>query len=172
MTINFELKEFKIRPWQPGDELSLVENANNAQIWENLRDLFPYPYTLKDAQAWIRLTKKEKPRCNFAIEVDAKAVGGIGIALQQDVYRKSVEVGYWLGEKYWRRGIMTEAVQALTEYAFETFEICRVYAGIFEWNKASMRVLEKAGYECEGRLKKSVTKNGRTGDQFIYAIIK
>lgn len=172
MTTSFDLEKSAVRPWKPGDELSLVENANNKKIWLNVRDIFPYPYTLKDAKQWIQLTKAEKPPKHFAIEVNGQAVGGIGVAPQQDVYRHSAEIGYWLGEKHWRKGIMTEAVKTITAYAFETFEICRIYAGVFEWNEASKRVLEKAGYECEGRLRKSVTKNGRTGDQFVYGIIR
>ena len=100
------------------------------------------------------------------------AVGGIGILLQEDVHRRSAEIGYWLGEDYWGRGIVTEAVRRVTDWAFENFDLCRIFAHVFAWNPASMRVLEKAGYEYEGRLRQSVTKDGQTIDQVIYAIIR
>jgi RimJ/RimL family protein N-acetyltransferase len=109
---------------------------------------------------------------SYAIVVDGEAVGGIGIVLQPDVFRRSAEIGYWLGEQYWGRGIVTEALRALTEYAFANFDLCRIYAGVFESNPASMRVLEKAGYAFEGRMKKAVTKDGKTMDDFIYAITR
>ena len=94
------------------------------------------------------------------------------MVLKDDVFRRSAEIGYWLGEGYWARGIVTEAVRAVTNYAFATFDLCRVYAGVFEWNPASARVLEKAGYEFECRMKKSVTKDGETIDELIYAIVR
>ena len=109
---------------------------------------------------------------NFAIVVDGVSVGAIGLVLKDDVFRRSAEIGYWLGTDYWGRGIVTEAVRAVTDYAFATFDICRVYAGVFEWNPASMRVLERAGYELEGRMRKSVTKDGETVDELIYAVIR
>ena len=99
-------------------------------------------------------------------------IGGIGLELGSDIFQRSAEMGYWLGEPFWGRGIATEAVRAITNYAFSTFNLCRIYAGVFEWNPASMRVLEKAGYICEGRLKKSVFKDGRVIDQFLYAMTR
>src|SRR5688500_2852278 len=111
------------------------------------------------------------PENSFAIAVDDEAVGGIGFTVQHDVARRSAEIGYWLGEEFWGRGITTEALVAVTDYAFRHYALCRLYAHVFEWNHASARVLEKAGYEFEGRLKKSVTKNGQTIDQLMYAII-
>jgi RimJ/RimL family protein N-acetyltransferase len=104
--------------------------------------------------------------------VDEEAVGGIGFTVQPDVAHRSAEIGYWLGEKFWGRGIATEALKAVTEYAFANYDLCRLYAHVFDWNPASARVLEKAGYRFEGRLKKSVTKNGQTIDQLIYAMVR
>jgi RimJ/RimL family protein N-acetyltransferase len=104
--------------------------------------------------------------------VDDEAVGGIGFTLQQDVAFRSAEIGYWLGEEFWGRGIATEALKAVTEHAFNEYDLCRLYAHVFEWNQASARVLEKAGYEFEGRLRKSVTKDGKTIDQLMYAITR
>ena len=170
-----EMKLIKsvLRAWKPGDEPSLVRHANSRTIWRNLRDAFPHPYTLVDAKRWIEVANPTKTAIiNFAIVVDSSAVGGIGLVLKEDVFRRSAEIGYWLGEEFWGRGIVTEAIRAVTDYAFETFDLCRVYAGVFEWNPASMRVLEKAGYEFECRMKKSVTKDGETIDELIYAVVR
>lgn len=161
-----------IRRWQFVDEQSLVANANNEKVWMNVKDVFPFPYTNHDAKDWIRFTRLENPATNFAIVVDSKAVGGIGLTLKSDIYRKSAEIGYWLGEPYWNQGIVSAAVKAFTDYAFATFDLCRISAGIIEWNKASARVLEKSGYEFEARLRKNITKNGVTVDELIYAFIK
>jgi RimJ/RimL family protein N-acetyltransferase len=170
MELKFD--KFTIRYWQAGDEATLAENANNRKIWRNVRDRFPHPYTLEDAVWWIRFANSETPICNFAIEIDGAAVGGIGLILRDDVYRLSAEIGYWLGEDYWGRGIVTQAVGAVTDYAFANFKLCRIYAEVFEWNPASMRVLEKAGYQFEGRLRKSAIKDGHIIDACIYAIVR
>jgi ribosomal-protein-alanine N-acetyltransferase len=166
------LANAKLRRWKAGDEESLVQQANNQRIWRNLRDRFPNPYTMEDARIWIGIASVCEPQTSFAITVDDLAVGGIGILLQEDVHRRSAEIGYWLGEDYWGRGIVTEAVRRVTDWAFENFDLCRIFAHVFAWNPASMRVLEKAGYEYEGRLRQSVTKDGQTIDQVIYAIIR
>jgi len=170
--MEIRLGGFKMRPWRVGDECSLQENADNPRFNENLRDRFPSPYTLEDARQWIEATGKQKPPSNFAIEVSGKAVGAIGLDLQDDVHRRSAEIGYWLGEPYWGRGIMTAAVRAMTDYGFATFDICRIFATVYEWNPASARVLEKAGFEFEARLRKSVTKNARTGALLIFAQVR
>lgn len=161
-----------IRSWRPRDDRSLVVHANNRNIWRNLRDEFPYPYTQADAEAWIKNATAAIPETAFAVAVEGAAVGGVGLRLGQDIYRRSAEIGYWLGEAYWGRGIATEAVRAMTDYAFLRFDLARVWAGVFEWNLASMRVLEKAGYEREGRLRQSVTKDGQTVDELLYAIVR
>jgi RimJ/RimL family protein N-acetyltransferase len=161
-----------LREWRRGDEAWLVRHANNPKVAQNLRDRFPHPYTLDDANRWIAHASAEDPVTNFAIVADGEAVGGIGVLRQQDVDRRSVEIGYWLGEAYWGRGFATDAVCAVTEYAFANFDICRIYATVFESNPASVRVLEKAGYTCEGRLRNAVTKDGRTMDSLLYALVK
>jgi RimJ/RimL family protein N-acetyltransferase len=170
--MEIDVGSFRLREWRSGDEVSLVRHANNRKIWINLRDAFPQPYTMEDAARWISRAGSEEPVTSFAIVVDGEAVGGIGIVLQQDVFRRSAEIGYWLGEDFWGRGIVTQAVRALTEYAFSNFDLCRIYAGVFEWNPASMRVLEKCGYQLEARMKKAITKDGKTIDDFIYAITR
>jgi ribosomal-protein-alanine N-acetyltransferase len=168
--MELKLTRSTIRDWREGDEASLVRHANNRKIWQNVRDAFPHPYTTMDAEDWIRKASSDDPITSFAIEVDHAAVGGIGLVLQTDIFRRSAEIGYWLGEDYWGRGIVTEAVKAFTVWGFANFDLSRIYAGVFEWNPASSRVLEKAGFEFEGRMKKAVTKEGRTGDELIYAI--
>jgi len=160
--VELKLARCTLRPWRRGDESSLVLHANNESVWLNLRDRFPHPYTGKDADEWIAHAGAQAPVLNFAIAVDGAAVGGIGLTLGTDVYRRSAEVGYWLGQPFWGRGIATEALRAVTDYAFRTLDICRLEAGVFDWNPASARVLEKAGYVLEGRSRLAVTKAGRT----------
>ena len=163
------LEHCVVRTWDWSDRDSIVYHANNRNVWINLRDRFPHPYTKKDAQTWLDIVVGVRPETNFAIAVNDKAVGGIGFSVQPDVGRRSAEIGYWLGEEYWGRGIATEALTAVTQYAFDNYDLCRMFAHVFDWNAASARVLEKAGYSFEGRMKKAVTKDGRTVDQLVYA---
>ena len=166
--MELKLARCTLRPWRVGDEAALVRHANNRRVWRNLSRL-PHPYTAADAEAWITRAGAQSPVTDFAITVHDEAVGGIGVEIGRDVFYRSAEIGYWLGESYWGRGIATEALRAMTEYAFTTFDLCRLQAGVFQWNPASMRVLEKAGYTLEARLKKRVTKEGRTVDCFLFA---
>ena len=161
-----------IRSWRPTDVAALVKYADNRKIWLNLDDRFPNPYREEDAQEEIDRTNGPQSELHYAIASDEEAIGSIGLHLQRDVYRRSAEIGYWLGEPFWGQGIATKAVRALTEYAFANLDLIRIYATVFEWNPASARVLEKAGYTCEGRLRKSVTKDGKTIDQLLYAIVR
>jgi ribosomal-protein-alanine N-acetyltransferase len=161
-----------VRSWEWRDLDALIRHANNRNVWINLRDRFPHPYTLTAARNWLDSVVGVSPETNFAITLDEEAVGGVGFTVQHDVAYRSAEIGYWLGEEFWGRGIATEALVAVTDYAFANYDICRLYAHVFDWNRASARVLEKAGYEFEGRLKKSVTKNGQTIDQLMYAMIR
>jgi RimJ/RimL family protein N-acetyltransferase len=170
--MEIELKTCVIRPWRAGDAGSLVAHANNYKIWRNMRDRFPHPYTAEDAREWIRRASEESPRINFAIVVDGEAAGGIGLILNGDIHRCSAEIGYWLGEAFWGRGVVTEAVRAMTQWAFDNFNLSRIYAGVLEWNPASMRVLEKAGYQFEGRLRMAVIKQNQVMDEFIYSIVR
>lgn len=161
-----------LRPWRLGDDPSLVRHANNPNVARNLKDLFPQPYTMEDALEWIARNKDVDPPRQFAIVVDRAAVGGIGIEIGSDIHRRSAEIGYWLGEDFWGRGIVTEAVGALTQYAFATFDLEHVFAGLFVHNVGSRRVLEKNGYELEGRLRRHVTKNGETMDDLLFGIVR
>jgi RimJ/RimL family protein N-acetyltransferase len=170
--MELQLTRSIIRDWRPGDEAGLVRHANNRKIWRNVRDAFPNPYTFADAEEWISSASTATPVTSFAIEIDGEAAGGIGFIIGADIHRRSAEIGYWLGEQYWGRGIIGEAVRAMTEYAFANYDLARIWAGVFEWNPASMRVLEKAGYLFEARLKKAVTKEGETTDELIYALVR
>src|SRR5262249_28771212 len=148
-----------------------VMHANNRRIWMNLRDRFPYPYTKRDGQRFIRGTRESDPETAFAIAVDDVAVGGIGFVLQQDVERVWAEIGYWLGESFWGRGITTEALTAVTRHAIANHGLTRLFAVPFAHNTASCRVLEKAGYVREGLMRRSAIKDGRIVDQLLYAFI-
>jgi RimJ/RimL family protein N-acetyltransferase len=161
-----------VRSFGPGDAPSIARHANNRKIWMNVRDQFPYPYALADAERFVREAVAAVPQTDFAIAVNGTAVGAIGLRLKRDIWRRSAEIGYWLGEELWGRGIATEAVRAVTAEAFSHFDVRRVYAGVYEWNPASMRVLEKAGYTREARLRKAVTKDGRTIDLVLYALVR
>jgi RimJ/RimL family protein N-acetyltransferase len=163
----------RIRSWRREDAQSLSRHADNRKIWRNVRDHFPSPYTLADAELWIdRVLSSGDPATQFAIDVGGEAVGGMGVFLQEDVSRRSAEIGYWLGEAHWGRGIMTQAVRCFTAYAFDAYDLLRLYALVFEWNQPSCRVLEKAGYTLEGRLRRAVVKDGHVLDQFVYAQVR
>ena len=160
-----------VRSWRTSDAESLLRHANNRNIWLNLRDAFPHPYTKHDARAYIRSVRERTPETTFAIAVDDEAVGSVGFVLRTDVERVSAEIGYWLAEPFWGRGITTEALTALTKYAIGTHGLTRIYALPFAWNVASCRVLEKAGYLLEARLRRSAVKDGQITDQMQYAYI-
>ena len=165
------LKSCEVRSWQTKDAEPLARHANNHTIWLNLRDAFPHPYTSHDAREFIRSVRNRAPETTFAIDVGGEAVGSIGFVLRHDVERVSAEIGYWLAEPFWGRGIATEALTAATDYAIATHTLTRVYALPFAWNAASCRVLEKAGYVLEGRLRRSAIKNGVITDQLQYAFV-
>jgi [ribosomal protein S5]-alanine N-acetyltransferase len=165
------LSRCEVRSWRGDDLASLVTHADNRNVWLNLRDRFPHPYTKRDAREFLRAMEVQRPETAFAIAVDGKAVGGIGFVMLSDVERVSAEIGYWLGEPYWGRGIATEALVAVTRYAVDTFKLTRIFAVPFAWNEASCRVLEKAGYVLEARLRRSAIKDGRITDQMQYAFI-
>jgi [ribosomal protein S5]-alanine N-acetyltransferase len=160
-----------VRSWEASDVPSLVRHADNRRIWLNLRDRFPHPYTAKDGVAFIRSVLASSPETTWAIEVDGEAAGGIGFMLQQDCERVSAEIGYWLGEACWGRGICTDALKAITRYAVERHHLTRIFALPFAHNTASCRVLEKAGYVLEGHLRRSAIKDGVVCDQKLYGFV-
>ena len=167
--IQLTLKRSTVRPWRPDDAESLVRHANNRKVWLALRDGFPHPYMIEDARKFLQATIKSEPITLFCVEVNGAAAGGIGIHLGIDVHRHTAELGYWLGEEFWGRSIMTEAVMAFADFCFKTFSLRRIYAEPFANNPASGRVLEKAGFTLEGRLKNNVIKDGELLDSLLYA---
>lgn len=162
----------RLRPWRLEDGRALARHANNRNVSRNLRDIFPFPYTEADAQAYLARVVPRVPPTNLAIEVDGEAAGGIGLHLQEDVLRHTAEIGYWLGEAHWGRGIMTEAVAAMAAYGFGQFDLIRIEAEVFARNPASMRVLEKSGFQREGWLRQRITKDGETMDAALYALLR
>lgn len=166
--------EFILRKWNLEDVPSVARYANNEKIARYLRDGFHYPYTLEDASSYVGSCVSDTSGSNLcrAIDIDGVAVGSIGVFPCNDVYRKSAELGYWLGEEYWSKGIMTEAVNRICAEAFEKFEIVRIYAEPFAHNIGSRRVLEKAGFTLEGVMKNGVFKNGQIYDYCMYALLK
>ena len=167
--MNLQLQSSLIRSWSLADAAALQRYANNRNIWINLRDVFPYPYTLENAHAFLSHVTQEKPETTFAIATSSEAIGCIGLRRGHDIHCKTAELGYWLGEPFWGQGIMSEAVTQFCGYAFEAFALQRIYAEPFESNRASVRVLEKAGFVCEGRMSASIFKDGKVLNSFLYA---
>ena len=171
VSVEIPFGKYKLREWRPSDKASLVKYANNRKVWMNVGDTFPHPYTMSDALEWIARNQNKAPTTEFAIATKDEAIGGIGIEIQRGKTR-SAGVGYWLGEPFWNKGIMTGALMAFTEYAFDNFDLVRIYARVIENNPASMRVLKKAGFIYEGRWRKSVVKDGKLLDTVRYALVK
>jgi [ribosomal protein S5]-alanine N-acetyltransferase len=159
----------RIRPWLAKDLEPLATLANNKKIWNNVRDYFPHPYTAQDAKEWLALNVGITPVLNFVIEVDGQFAGSIGMVPKTDVYRNNMEIGYWLGEPYWGKGIATKAITLICEFITKEYpHINRIYAEVFEGNKASMRALEKNDFELECIRKKAVIKNDVLLDDWVW----
>lgn len=160
-----------IRDWSPADKADLVHYANNRNVWRNLTHTFPHPYTDTDADEWFASLAATPEATNWAIEVDGRAVGGIGVSIGEGVFSKKADIGYWLGEPYWGRGIMTDAAGNVATYAMDHFGLCRLEAAVFIWNPASMRVLEHCGFVREGISRAAVFKDGELIDEVDYALV-
>jgi RimJ/RimL family protein N-acetyltransferase len=167
--MEIHLSKSILRPWRESDIPALTKYANNLLIAQNLRDIFPYPYTSYDAEFFIsQIANSDNRQLTFAIELNGEAVGSIGAHLMNDVYRKNAEIGYWLGQPYWNRGIITEALQALVTHIFNNYDICRLFANVFYTNTASIKVLEKCNFTKEATHRKAVIKNGKVMDELVY----
>lgn len=166
--------EFELRKWKREDAEDIAKYANNENIAANLRNVFPFPYTIKDAEEYVNscVENNEERQICRAIVVDGHAVGSIGIFCGADVYEKSGELGYWLAEEFWKKGIMTRAVREISREAFDKFDIIRIFAEPYAYNAGSRRVLEKAGFVLEGVMRNSVYKNGQVHDYCMYALLK
>lgn len=161
-----------LRPFRIGDERSLIASADDAEVARFLRDRFPHPYTAEDARAWVEFNRDLRPASNFAIDLGGSVIGGAGFVFGDDVHRFSAEVGYWLGRAHWGHGIATRCLRALTEYGFEKHGMVRLFAGVFEGNAASARVLEKCGYTREGVASKAAFKGGKFLDVWQFALVR
>lgn len=162
----------KLRPWTMEDLDTLVEKANNFKIAKNMMNTFPHPYTMEAGVKFIEMVNMMNPLQVFAIDVNGLLGGSIGIFPQTDIRQKNAELGYWLEEPLWGKGIIPMAIKQIVEYGFKTWDIERIFAIPFSTNKGSQRALEKAGFELEGNLKKTIYKNGEYLDELIYAIRK
>jgi len=157
-----------LREWKRSDADALAAIANNKKIWDNVRDLLPYPYTKKDAKEWLELVKKQKTVTTFCIEVDGNLAGSIGVTLKDDVYKKTAEIGYFIAEEYWGKGAATEAIKQMVSFVQKEFDIVRIYAEVFEFNRASMKALEKNGFYLESIRKKAAFKNNMIVDDYVW----
>src|SRR5271165_6933478 len=167
-----DLGDVIVRSWRKDDVKALVRHGNNPKIAANLRDQFPHPYTRRDAIDFLEYARSQEPECAFAIEYGGEAVGGVGFLLGRDIARMSAEMGYWLSEDFWGRGLMTRVVTAMSDWAFDHYNLTRVFATAFAQNAASIRVLEKAGFVREGILRRSAIKNGVILDQVLFAKVR
>jgi RimJ/RimL family protein N-acetyltransferase len=171
MKLSTAIEGCVLRPWSPADKQSLIAHANNRAVWRNLADVFPHPYTDADADQWFRIVSSADRSITFAIEYEGSAVGGIGARAGQGIFVRTAQFGYWLGEAYWGRGIVTAAGRAMLAFLAADARFVRLEAPVFEWNPASMRVLEKLGFERIAHLRKSVTKDGQLIDSVLYAYL-
>ncbi len=164
----------KIRKWQLSDAKALAAALSNKKVQDNLRDGLPYPYTEQDGIDFISamLSANENDTFSFAVTADNKVIGSIGVFRQSNIHRKTAELGYYIAEEYWGKGIMTEAVNQICEYVFGNSDILRIYAEPFAYNAASCRVLEKAGFHYEGTLRNNALKNGKVIDMKMYSLLK
>ena len=167
-----QIGDYWLRDWRGEDAPALARYADSRKIWSNLRDAFPHPYRLEHARDFIQRVGAASPRTVFAMATAEEAIGSIGLMPGRDVHRFTAELGYWLAEPFWGRGIVTQAVRAMVQYAFGELGLHRVHAEPYATNPASARVLEKAGFRLEGRLRASAFKEGRIVDQLLYAIVK
>lgn len=164
--------EVLLRKWTISDLDNLVRYANNFNVAKFLTNQFPYPYMHEDGRKYIEMVLADNPTKVFAIEVSGEAVGSIGIFPQSDIHSKNAEIGYWLAEPFWGKGIMVEAIRKIVRYGFQTFDIDRIFARPFGTNKSSQRVLEKAGFTLEARFEKALYKHSEYIDELVYAIRK
>lgn len=161
--------KIKLRVWQKDDVQQLASIANNTNIWNNVMDSFPHPYTVMDAIQWVNRESSAQPITKFAIEYAGNVAGGIGMMLGEDVYRCTIELGYFIGEPFWNLGIATHALKILLQHIKENFShVVRVYARVYEHNKASMKALQKAGFFLEGIQQKAIIKNEIVEDVFVW----
>ncbi len=162
------ITDIQLRPLKLADADAMAQFANNNKVQINLRDNLPLPYTTENAHSFISNTQNQQPALHFAIEYNGQFAGVVGLLLHTDSVLKSAEVGYWIGEPFWGKGIATRVLHSMTQLGFRRLKLNRLFAGVFEWNKAGMRVLEKCGYQLEGISYKHIRKNGQLVDEYWY----
>jgi [ribosomal protein S5]-alanine N-acetyltransferase len=165
-----KMVQFELRKWQSSDLESLVKHANNYNIARFLTNQFPFPYTIQDGERFLDNVLSYEPARILAIVVEGEAVGSIGVFPQQDIHCLNAEMGYWLSEEWWGRGIITASIRQMVDYGFNTFPVERIFARPFGSNTASHRVLEKAGFTLEARFEKTLLKHGELLDELVYGI--
>ena len=170
--INLRFEQYQIREFLANDVEAIVKNANNREVSKYMRDSFPYPYTKENAVEWINFVKKNYSSLFFAIADETELIGGIGAVPQTDVHRFSAEVGFWLGQSHWNKGIITKALPVFCNYLFSKFDFIRLTANVFEGNEASKKVLEKTRFVLEGTQRKNVFKENKFVDHYIYGLLK
>ena len=171
--VEIKTERLLLREYRSGDAARVAEIANNKKIAQNMTNIFPYPYTLKDAEEWIKIASEpEKAKNTFVVEFDGEIIGGAGFDLKDDVHEGVASGGYWFGEDSWGKGFATEVWKAVVYYAFENFDIRRVEAGVYSWNPASEKVQKKCGFSREGCLRSSVTRFGKVGDEIKYGMTR
>jgi len=170
--MRIDLDGVSLRPVVLADAEAFARLANDRDVWRNLRDAFPHPYTMEHAQQFIPRQAEPGDAKVFVIEVEGALAGACGVHPLTDVYSRGAEVGYWLGRPFHGRGVMTKALRGVSAFAFDVMKLERLQAGVFEWNQASMRVLEKVGYVREAVLRKSVFKDGQLIDSVLFAKLK
>lgn len=166
------MEQIQLRPWHIDDLNDLVSIANNPNIAQYMADVFPYPYTLEKGKVFIEFANTNTTARIFAITINNKPVGSIGLHLQSDILRKNAEIGYWLAEEYWGKGIAADAIQQIVKYGFENLDIVRIFARIYGTNIPSQKVIEKCQFKLEGNFEKTIFKNSKYLDELIYAIRK
>jgi RimJ/RimL family protein N-acetyltransferase len=164
--------EVILRPWKLEDLEDLITLANNKNVAQFMADVFPHPYSIENGKTFIAFATSNPNSKIFAITINNKPVGSIGLHLQSDILRKNAELGYWLGETYWGNGIITQAIPKIVEYGFTNMDIVRIFARIYGTNIPSQKAIEKAGFKLEGRYEKTIFKNNEFLDELIYAIRK
>jgi len=164
------ITDIQLRPLELTDADTMALLANNDKMQINLRDELPLPYTSENARSFIASTQQQQPALHFAIEFNGQFAGVVGLLLHLESVLKSAELGYWIGEPYWGKGIATQVLQSMTQLGFSRLQLNRIFAGVFEWNKAGIHVLEKCGYQLEGISYKHIRKNGQLVDEYWYGL--
>ncbi len=167
-----ETGKYKLRKLAEADKYNLAKYANNREIWINLTDSFPYPYTLADAEKFIEYNKNTKEEFNLCIDFNGECIGMIGLFFKKGIRQKSPELGYWLAQPFWGQGIMSQCAPKFVEYVFANYDINRIQSSVYEWNKPSMRILEKTGFRLEAILKEAIFKDKKFTDEYIFRLFK